>query len=77
MHVQSCCFALKPTFLCVLSYVEMFSLACKTGLVFLLLLYFAFFLYPVAPSEKIDVCSGVKASGKLKGSLRSDFLFQV
>ena len=41
----------------------MFLLACKTAFV-LLSFYFVFFLYPVAPGEKIDVCSGVKASGK-------------
>ena len=42
----------------------MFLLACKTAFVLLLSFYFVFFLYPVAPREKIDVCSGVKASGK-------------
>ena len=42
----------------------MFLLACKTAFVLLLSFYFVFFLYPVAPGEKIDVCSGVKASGK-------------
>ena len=42
----------------------MFLLACKTTFVLLLSFYFVFFLYPVAPGEKIDVCSGVKASGK-------------